>query len=72
KRTAAVTVGDACHIGALCVIAKGVTVGDHCLVGAGSVLTESAPAYSIVRGNPARVIGRVHLEEDLRLEFFNP
>lgn len=32
-------------------------VGDHCVVGAGSVVIDPVPAYKIVVGNPARVIG---------------
>ena len=32
-------------------------LGDHCVVGAGSVVVEPVPAYMIVVGNPARVIG---------------
>lgn len=34
----------------------GVTIGDHVLVAAGSVVTKSIPAYSVVAGNPAKVI----------------
>jgi virginiamycin A acetyltransferase len=32
-------------------------LGDHCVVGAGSVVLDPVPAYMIVAGNPARVIG---------------
>jgi acetyltransferase-like isoleucine patch superfamily enzyme len=36
-----------------------VTIGMGALVGAGSVVTEDVPDYSLVVGNPARVIGDV-------------
>ena len=36
-----------------------VTIGMGALVGAGSVITEDVPDYSLVVGNPARVIGDV-------------
>ena len=32
-------------------------VGKHCVVGAASVVTKSLPDFSIVAGNPARVVG---------------
>jgi acetyltransferase-like isoleucine patch superfamily enzyme len=33
-----------------------ITVGEHAVVGAGSVVTRDVPAYSVVCGNPARVV----------------
>jgi acetyltransferase-like isoleucine patch superfamily enzyme len=43
-------------IGTGAVILKGVTVGEGAIVGAGSVVTASVEPYTIVGGNPARVI----------------
>ena len=40
-----------------------VTIGDHCLVAAGAVVTDNVPAYAIVAGVPARVIGRVRVSD---------
>ena len=34
----------------------GVTIGDGAIVAAGSVVVNDVPAYSIVGGNPARII----------------
>lgn len=43
-------------IGSSSTILCGVTVGEHAIVGAGSVVTKNVEPYSIVAGNPARVL----------------
>ncbi len=45
-----------------CVL-PGVTVGEGSIVGARSVVTESVPPYTVVAGNPARVIRALSPEE---------
>ena len=37
-------------------ILKGVTIGEGAIVGAGSVVAKDVPAWSVVAGNPARVV----------------
>jgi acetyltransferase-like isoleucine patch superfamily enzyme len=54
--TAQITVGDDCWIAANSVITAGVTIGKHCVVAAGSVVTKDVPDYSVVAGNPARLL----------------
>ncbi|MDB8998134.1 acyltransferase [Parabacteroides distasonis] len=44
-------------IGANVTILAGVVVGRGCSIGAGSVLRNSTPPYSIVIGNPAKIVG---------------
>lgn len=44
-------------IGARSIVSKGIEIGEGAVVGAGSVVTKSVPAYAIVAGNPARIIG---------------
>ena len=45
-------------------IKQGVTLGTGSVVGMGSVVTKDVPPYSIVGGNPARVI-RMRFDEDV-------
>jgi acetyltransferase-like isoleucine patch superfamily enzyme len=54
--TAKISIGNDSWIGANAVITAGVTIGKHAVVAAGSVVTKSVPDYSIVAGNPARII----------------
>ena len=46
-------------IGANSTIVCGITIGEYALIGAGSVVTKDVPAYSLVLGNPAKVISKV-------------
>ncbi|HIF9267925.1 TPA: acyltransferase [Photobacterium damselae] len=43
-------------IGANATILPGLVLGEYCMVGAGSVVTKNVPPYSVVVGNPAKVI----------------
>lgn len=51
-----VRIGSDAWIGANAIILRGVTIGEGGIVGAGSVVTKDVPAFTIVGGNPARVI----------------
>lgn len=51
-----VTIGNDVWIGGRVIILPGVTIGDGCIVGAGAVVSKDVPPYSIVVGNPARVV----------------
>ena len=51
-----VIVHDDAWIGAAAIILRGVTVGKGAIVGAGAIVTKDVPAYTVVAGNPARVI----------------
>ena len=50
-------------IGARAIILKGVTIGRFAVVGAGSVVTRDVPPYTVVAGNPARVIRELQPDE---------
>ena len=51
-----IIIGDDCFIGAHSFILKGVRLGKQCVVGANSVVNKSFPDYSIIAGNPAKLI----------------
>lgn len=46
-------------IGSNATILGGITIGEYSIVGAGSVVTKSVAPYTIVAGNPARVIRKI-------------
>lgn len=46
-------------IGAGAVLVGPVMIGEYAMVGAGAVVTRDVPAYALVVGNPAKVVGRV-------------
>lgn len=54
--TKLITIEDEVWIGANAVITAGVTVGKHSVVAGGSVVTKDVPPYSIVGGNPAKLL----------------
>ena len=60
--TAEIIVEDECWIGANAVITAGVRIGKHSIVAGGSVVTKDVPAYSVVGGNPAKVLKRYNFE----------
>ena len=49
-------------VGSSATLLCGITVGENAIVGAGSVVTRDVPAYTIVAGNPARVIKSIQRE----------
>ncbi|WP_461131319.1 acyltransferase [Spirosoma aerophilum] len=57
-----IVIDDESWIGSNVVITAGVRVGRHSIVAAGSVVTKDVSAYSVVAGNPARVIKQYNPE----------
>ncbi len=55
--TSKIIIDDNCVIGGSSIILYDVHIEHNCLVAAGSVVTKDVPAYSIVGGNPAKIIG---------------
>ena len=53
---APITIGDNVFIGARSIILKGVTIGEGSVVGAGSVVSKDVPPYTVVCGNPAKIV----------------
>ena len=54
--TATIVIEDESWIGANTVITSGIHIGKHAVVAAGSVVTKDIPPYTVVAGNPARMI----------------
>jgi len=57
-----ICIQDGCWIGNNVIILPGVTIGKKSIVGAGSIVTHDVPPFSLVAGNPARLIK--HYNED--------
>lgn len=53
------TVKNGASIGANATILPGIEIGSFAMIGAGTVLTRSVPNFSVVYGNPGRVVGFV-------------
>ncbi|MBB1512582.1 acyltransferase [Tessaracoccus sp. MC1627] len=57
-----IIIEDNVWIGEFAMVLKGVTIGAGSVVAAHSVVTKSVPPYSIVAGNPARVVKQIKRE----------
>ena len=55
-------------LGANCTIVCGNTIGEYAFVGAGSVITKNIPDFSLIVGNPGKIIGWVNKQGE-KLEF---
>ncbi|KAF9584491.1 Maltose acetyltransferase [Lunasporangiospora selenospora] len=58
-----IKIGNDVWIGGGAIICPGVTIGDGVTVGAGSVVTKNVPPYTIVGGNPAKILRVLNKEE---------
>jgi acetyltransferase-like isoleucine patch superfamily enzyme len=58
-----ISIGNNCFIGTNAFISKNVKIGNNCLIGANAVVTKSIPNNSIVFGIPAKVVGKVLIED---------
>lgn len=65
-----VMIGDCSYIGPQSIIIKGVKIGSHCVIAANSFVNKNVADYSIVAGNPARVIGKVVItKNDIQFDY---
>ncbi|KAF5338243.1 hypothetical protein D9758_012837 [Tetrapyrgos nigripes] len=56
ERAGEIVIGDDCWIGGGANIQANVTLGKGCTVGAGTIVTKSFPDWSVIVGNPARLL----------------
>lgn len=61
---APIIIEDCVWLGRYSMILKGVRIGRGSIVGAGAVVTRSVPPFSVVVGNPARVVKTLHNDLD--------
>lgn len=54
-----IIIEDDVWIGANSILTKGVRVGKHSVIGANSVVTKDVPAFTVVAGNPAKIIKKI-------------
>ncbi len=52
-------IGDNVFVGANAVVLAGSNIGDGCIIGAGAIVSKNIPPYSVVAGNPGKVIMKV-------------
>ena len=63
--TKPIVIQDDCWIAANAVITAGVTIGKHSVVAAGAVVTKNVLPYSVVVGNPAKMIKQYDFDEKI-------
>lgn len=56
-------VEDDVWIGSNSCINQGITIGTHSIIASGSVVTKNVPPYSVVGGNPARILRQYDFEK---------
>jgi len=62
-----VIIGNDVWIGLGATIMSGVTIGDGAVIATRAVITKDVPAYAMVAGNPARIIGNRFEGDELRM-----
>lgn len=61
-KSSPIVIGDNVWIGFQAAILKGVTIGEGAIIAAKAVVTKDVPAWSVVAGNPARVVKELPIE----------
>lgn len=61
-----ITIGDFCFLGNQSVVYPGTTVGDGVVAQIGTHLKGNVPPFTLVGGNPMRIIGKLPVPEEIR------
>jgi len=64
RKTSPVVIKKGAWIAPGAIILPGVTINENAVVGAGSVVTKDVPAYTVVAGNPIKVIKVIKKESE--------
>lgn len=59
-----IIVEDDVWVGANAMVAAGVTIGKHSVIAGGSVVTKNVPPFSVVAGNPAKLLKQYNFENN--------
>lgn len=65
--TSFVRIEDLVWVGLRAVVLSGVTIGRGSVIAAGAVVSQDVPPFSVVAGNPGRVIGQIPAD-DIHIE----
>lgn len=60
-----VFIGTGSWLGIHSAIIGNIHIGKHCVIGANSIVTESIPDFSVVVGNPARIVKQYDCEQKI-------
>jgi acetyltransferase-like isoleucine patch superfamily enzyme len=62
-KISSIKICDKSWIGFNSILLKGITIGEGAIIGAGSVVTKDVPPWTIVAGNPAKIIREIKPDE---------
>lgn len=66
-----VIIGNNTYIGSMSLVKQGVVIGDKCIIGANTLVNKSIPSYSVAFGSPAKIVGKVIInDDDVKIEYF--
>lgn len=67
-----ITIGDGTWIGNNAVIVGNITIGRGCVIGANSVINSNVPDFSVVEGNPAKIVKIFDFSTKEWISVYNP
>ena len=62
-RTGPVKICSRAWLGFNVIVLKGITIGEGAVIGAGSLVSKDVPPYTVVAGNPAKLIREIPIDE---------
>ena len=67
-----INIGNDVWLGSGCTIMSGVTIGDGAVVSSSAVVTKDVPPYTVVAGNPAKVVKQRFTDKQVEQLLKNP